>query len=134
MNYFKIIVINEFILYYLLKTRVIFFSIKSKILSEILNVDQTGCNYEYHSLRTLSDKGEKCTVLSVKALFNCTHSYTVMPVLYKSGDIFPKIFICFQESAGKLSKRVLDKIVLHDNIAITCSKSGKLTKTHIAYW
>ncbi len=63
--------------------------------SEICNVNQTCCNYEYHSLRTLSITGEKCTPLRVNALFDCTHSYTVMPVLKQNGEFFPKIYNMF---------------------------------------
>jgi hypothetical protein len=97
-------------------------------------MDQTGCNYEFHSIRTLSDKGEKCTVLAVKALYDCTHSYTVMPVIFKSGDIFPKILICFQEINGKFGPIVEKNLVLRDNIMLTCSRSGKMTKYHIKWW
>ena len=60
-----------------------------------------GCNYEFHSTRTLSNIGERTTVLAVRALYDCTHSCTVMPVIFRDGTIFTKIFICFQEKNGK---------------------------------
>jgi hypothetical protein len=93
-----------------------------------------GCNYEFHSLRTLTDMGERTTVLTVKALYDCTHSYIVMPVLQKDGSIFPKILICFQEKDGKFGPIVSKSIVNRDNIIITCSRSGKLSKSHMKWW
>ena len=80
------------------------------LISEICNVDQTECNYEFLSTRTLTDKGEKCTILTVKALCDCSHSYTVMPVIFKNGRIFPKILIFFQEINGKFGPIVEIKL------------------------
>jgi len=93
-----------------------------------------GCNYELHSIRTLTDKGEKCTTLAVKALHGCTHSYTVMPVIFKNGVFFPKILICFQELNGTFGPIVQKSLDVKKNIMVTCSRSGKLSKSHIKWW
>ena len=82
-------------------------------------------------MRTLTDRGEKTTILAVKALFDCTHSYTVMPILFKNGKFFSKILICFQDKDGKFGTIVESRIRSRSNIELTCSTSGKLTKSHM---
>lgn len=79
-------------------------------------------------MRTLTDKGETTTSLSVKALFDCTHSYTVMPVITSEGKFYSKILICFQEKNGVLGPIVKKSLISCPNILVTCSHSGKLTK------
>jgi hypothetical protein len=63
-----------------------------------------------------------------------THSYTIMPIISMSGKLIGPVFICLQEPSGKLGPRVKKSIYQASNIHTTCSKSGKLTKTHIKYW
>lgn len=43
----------------------------------IINTDQSGIQLELHSTRTLSHKGEKVTIGSVRSANATTHSYTV---------------------------------------------------------
>jgi hypothetical protein len=82
-----------------------------------------GCNYEFHSLRTLIEMGERTTVLAVKALYDCTHSYTVTPVLQKDGLIFPKVLTCFEEKDGKFEPIVPNSIVNRDNAYVSYLKT-----------
>jgi hypothetical protein len=63
-----------------------------------------------------------------------THSYTSMPIISMAGKLMGPVFICLQERTGKLGPRVKQSIYQASNIHVTCSKSGKLTKTHIQYW
>ena len=93
-----------------------------------------GVNYELRSIRTLSDQGENRTILSARAIFDLTHSYSILPGLFKNGQFFPKILICFQEVSGKLGPKVLEKMENFENVEITCSKSGKFTKSLMLYW
>ena len=51
-----------------------------------------------------------------------------------AGKLMDPVFICLQDSTGKLGPRVKQSIYQASNIRVTCSKSGKLTKTHIQYW
>lgn len=63
-----------------------------------------------------------------------THSYTIMPIISMAGELIEPVFICLQEPTGKLGPRVKQSIYQASNIHVSCSKSGKLTKTHIQYW
>ncbi len=63
-----------------------------------------------------------------------THSYTIMPMISMAGNLIGPVFICLQEPTGKLGPRVKQSLYQANNIHVTCSKSGKLTKTHIRYW
>lgn len=51
-----------------------------------------------------------------------------------AGKLFDPVFICLQEPTGKLGPRVKQPMYQACNIHVTCSKSGKLTKTHVEYW
>jgi hypothetical protein len=51
-----------------------------------------------------------------------------------AGNLIGPVFICLQEPTGKLGSRVKQSLYQTNNIQVTCSKSGKLTKTHIRYW
>ena len=93
-----------------------------------------GVNYELRSIRTLSNQGECRTLLSARAVYDLTHSYSILPGLFKNGEFFPKILICFQEMSGKLGPRVVEKLEKFENIEITCTKSGKFTKSIMQYW
>lgn len=103
-------------------------------LAHILNTDQSSFNYEKFSTRTLSRVGEKSTVGRVVSSSAITHSYTIMPIINAAGKIVGPVFICLQEATGKLGPRVLKSMYKASNLHITCSKSGKLTKSHIQYW
>lgn len=78
--------------------------------------------------------GEKTTKGQVKSMNAITHSYTVMPIISLAGKLIGPVFICLQEPTGKLGPRVSQSLYRANNIHVTCSKSGKLTKTHIQYW
>jgi hypothetical protein len=62
-----------------------------------------------------------------------THSYTIMPIISMAGKLIDPVFICLQEPTEKLGPRVKQSIYQASNIHVTCSKSGKLSKTHIQY-
>jgi hypothetical protein len=63
-----------------------------------------------------------------------THSYTIIPSISMVGKLIGPVFICLQEPTGKIGPRIKQSIYQASNIHVTCSKSGKLTKTHIQYW
>lgn len=66
-------------------------------MEKIWNVDQTGLNYESANQRTLSFKGERDTNLILDSKNKHTHSYTVQPVISRSGRLFQKLLIVTQE-------------------------------------
>ena len=85
-------------------------------------------------MRTLSRTGEKATMCSIKSMNVVTHSYTIIPVINMFGELVGLGFICLQEPNGKLGPRVKSSIYKATNIHVTCSKSGKLIKSHIQCW
>ena len=91
-------------------------------------------NYDNPSTRTLATTDEKVIKGQVKSMNAVIHSYTIMPIISMAGKLMDPVFICLQEPTGKLGPRVKQSIYQASNIHATCSKSGKLTKTHIQYW
>ena len=102
--------------------------------SSILNTDQVGIEKEQHSTRTLSYKGERKTFGVVKSKNATTHSYTVQPTISLDGKLVGPMYLCLQEPNGKMGERVKKNLFQPTNVVITCSKSGKLTSSLVAYW
>lgn len=102
--------------------------------THVLNADQSAFEYEVPSTRTLSMSGEKITLGRVTSQSAVTHSHTIMPIISMNGEIVGPALICLQEPSGRLGPRVLETMYKAQNIHVTCSKSGKLTKSHIKYW
>lgn len=101
----------------------------------VLNTDQTGFTYEILSGRTLSHKGEKITLGASKSPKNlATHSYTIQYVINLAGEIVGDVFMCLQETSGKLGRRVEEDMFPACNVTLTCSKSGKLTTSLYEYF
>jgi hypothetical protein len=63
-----------------------------------------------------------------------THSYTVQPTISLDGKQVGPILLCLQEPKGKLGEGVKNKLFKPSNVVITCSASGKLTSSLVAYW
>ncbi|CAF5054149.1 unnamed protein product, partial [Rotaria sp. Silwood1] len=57
-----------------------------------------------------------------------------MPIINMLGELVGPVFTCLQESKGRLGPRIQKSIYKAKNIHFTCSKSGKLIKSHIQYW
>lgn len=55
--------------------------------SRIWNTDQTGFNYDLSGDRTLSDKGERDTLIRVEQRNRATHSYTTQPMISRDGQV-----------------------------------------------
>ena len=91
-------------------------------------------SYGNPSTRTLTRTGEKVTMGWTKSMNAVTHSYTIMPIINMLGELVGPVFICLQEPRGRLGPRIQKSIYQAKNIHVTCSKSGKLTKSHIQYW
>ena len=102
--------------------------------SRILNTDQVGIEKEVHSTRTLSFEGQKKTFRMVASKNATTHSYTVQPIISLDEKQLGSILLCLQEPKGKIGESVKNRLLKPSNAVITCSASGKLTSSLVAYW
>jgi len=100
----------------------------------VINTDQSGLQLELFSNRTLSFEGEHITVGKVQSINNTTHSYTIQPVISMSGRQIGPLFLCLKEASGHLSDNILKNLFTASNVAVTYSKSGKLTTSLVQYW
>lgn len=102
--------------------------------SEVFNSDQSGFTYIVHTNRTLSYVGERDTIANVQASGPLTHSYTIQPLLNMDGVLVGKLFVNLKESEGVFGPQVAATLPRYSNLYITCSSSGKLTKTLAREW
>jgi len=72
----------------------------------------------------------------VQNVNSLTHSYTIQVLISNSGHLAPKLFICFQEQGGKFGPQVGASVQENqpDNLVVTCTTSGKLTKSSLVFW
>jgi hypothetical protein len=102
--------------------------------SEIINTDQSGVEKEVHSSRTLSAIGMKKIYGIVSSKNASTHSYTIQPSISLDGKVVGPVLLCLQEVNGRMGETVKKKLFKPSNVVITCSSSGKLTSSLVAYW
>lgn len=104
----------------------------------IVNMDQSGLNYEIANKRTLVKKGGRDVKLRVSSKSATTHSYTVQAMVGRDGTLAGKLFICFREPSGRFGTRIEPRIRRleedYGNIVISASKSGKCTVPHLRDW
>ena len=103
----------------------------------IINTDQCGFNYELVSGRTLTQKGVKKVFGYAKSPKNLvTHSYTVQFTISAAGTIVGNVFVCLQETSGRLGPKVEEKLLKTPipNVTFTCSRSGKLNTSLVKYF
>lgn len=100
----------------------------------VLNTDQCGLELEVPSNRSLSYRGEKNTVASVRSINATTHSYTIQPTISLSGNLVGPVFVCLKELGGRMSERIRSNLPVLNNVVVTCSSSGKLTTSLVEYW
>ncbi|OQV14585.1 hypothetical protein BV898_11204 [Hypsibius exemplaris] len=65
-----------------------------------LNADQSGCEYETHSGRTLHTRGLKKMRACVQSITKMTHSYTIMVTIDANDKLRSPLFIVMQEITG----------------------------------
>lgn len=99
-------------------------------LSNILNTDQSGFNYEIVSNRTLDMTGNKNVDMSVISKNKTTHSYTIQMTISAAGTFVGPLLIITQETKGMFGPKVKQNLqnIPSPNLLIRCSKSGKSTK------
>lgn len=89
---------------------------------------------EFHSGRTLAQKGSKKVESIVQNISATTHSYTIQPTISADGRLLSPLFIVLKEPSGTFGPRVQETLFNAPNIFVTASKSGKLTSTHVKTW
>ena len=103
--------------------------------SHVWNTDQIGFSYEIIDGRTLSWKGEERTFgCGFSPKNKATHSYTVQYIVSMDGKVIGDAFVCLQEPTGRIGPVVEESLFAAPNITLTCSVSGKLTKSHVKYY
>ena len=100
-------------------------------LSAVLNADQSGFQKELYTGRTLALKGSRevhCTVQSVSSV---SHSYTILPSLFASGELGKKLFLVLQEPKGCFPKKGYFPA---PNLVVRCHSSHIMTKSLMLEW
>ena len=92
---------------------------------QIYNADECGFNKEMPMGRTLEIKGTPDVHGKVQSKGATTHSYTIMPIISRSGKLIPKLFVILHEPAG-ISARVQEKMFKADNCIVKWCSSGYL--------
>ncbi|XP_036145093.1 uncharacterized protein LOC118646411 [Monomorium pharaonis] len=103
-------------------------------VENIYNSDQSGFQLEFHSGRTLAQKGIKNVESTVQSISATTHSYTIQPTISADGRLLSPLFIVLKEITGTFGPRVQEILFNAPNIFVTASKSGKLTSNHVKTW
>ncbi|CAF1364266.1 unnamed protein product [Adineta ricciae] len=102
--------------------------------SEVINTDQSGIQFELQSTRTLSHKGEKVTVGSVRSINATTHSYTVQLAITLDGHLLSPLYFSLKEPKEPMNENIRLHHFKASNAVIICSSSGKLTTSMVEYW
>ena len=95
--------------------------------SHIFNTDQSGFNYEIHSGRSLAFIGTTSIEAQVQSFQAMTHSYTIQSTISIDGNLLTPLFICLQEE-GEFGPQVIQRLLKPENVYVSCSFSGKMTK------
>lgn len=101
---------------------------------KVYNSDQSGFNLEIHSGRTLTIQGRKHVEAEVQSISSTTHSYTIQPIISASGQLLSPLFIVLHEPTGKLGPRVQEHMFRPENVYISVSRSGKLSRELLQTW
>lgn len=70
----------------------------------------------------------------VKSSNASSHTFTIDVLINMEGNISSKLYVCLKESDGKFGPRVLQNIIIPENIVLDCSSSGKVTKTNLQFF
>lgn len=103
----------------------------------VFNTDQCGFSYEITFQRTYTKKGEKTVYGFAQSPKNLsTHSYTVQYLINMEGKVVGNVFVCLQETGGKLGPKVKNDVesYLPSNVTLACSTSGKLSTSLNEYF
>ncbi|XP_049826933.1 uncharacterized protein LOC126266625 isoform X1 [Schistocerca gregaria] len=110
-----------------LQTRAVIRNFKKNVI----NRDQTGCQYQSTYNRTLAERNSKTMFVRRRDMNKVTHSYTAQYVITLCGELLSHMFLCLREATGNFGPKVLNtvdklmKVLL--NVIVMSSKSGKLT-------
>ncbi|GFR31319.1 HTH CENPB-type domain-containing protein [Trichonephila clavata] len=97
----------------------------------VLNIYQTGCQYQLSFNMTLAHKGRKNVFVKRQDINKVTHFYTAQYALTLSAKLLPKVFVCLQEPTCKFGPRVKQIVVNTQKNIKTSFKSGKPQQDYI---
>lgn len=104
----------------------------------IMNIDQTGIEYESSNRRTLEFSGTRDVYLRIDSLNKNTHTFTAQPIMTRDGRLVGKLTLCMQEPSDEFGPRVQSKISTLQrelgNVKVYASKSGKMTANLMTQW
>jgi hypothetical protein len=100
----------------------------------VFNTDQSGFALEMHSGRTLASKGVRHIKAMSQSKSALTHSYTIQPTISASGELLDPIFLVLKEPSGSIGPVVSKSIFKAENVYVSASKSGKVSKEIIRTW
>lgn len=104
----------------------------------IINMDQTGFNYEYTDKRTLSYIGERDTRVNIDQRNKMTHSFTSQPMVTRDGKLFGKLTLIMQETKNEfgvfIRRKVNEQERQYGNIRVFATTSGKMTTDLYLQW
>ncbi|GAU88554.1 hypothetical protein RvY_01235 [Ramazzottius varieornatus] len=99
------------------------------------NTDQSGFDYEMRPGRTLHLAGAKHVLAICQSENSMTHSYTViMTISPGTRKFFPQLWITLQEDKGVFGPIVARTMFKADNLYVTASVPGKMTKKLYLEW
>lgn len=98
----------------------------------VINIDQSGFNYDYAPKRTLSITGERHTEVAVRSKDSTTHSYSIQIAMSAAGKLVGPVHLMLQEPGkstfGPIVRKQVDAVLATipaGQIAVDCSSSGK---------
>lgn len=102
----------------------------------VFNTDQTSCQLELLSKRTLEVAGTSKIMSKVRSKHSTSHSYTLQFMISKSGNLFAPFLLIFQETAGVFGPNVTRDLlkVKHKEVHFVASKSGKISNVLLENW
>ncbi|GAU91459.1 hypothetical protein RvY_03707 [Ramazzottius varieornatus] len=99
------------------------------------NTDQPGFDYEMRPVRTLHLAGANHALAICQSENSMTHSYTVMMTISPGTRKFlPQLWITLQKGKGVFGPIVARTMFKADNLYVTASASGKMTKKLYLEW
>lgn len=104
----------------------------------IINIDQTGINYEESTERVVGRTGARDMYLRVDSLSRNTHSFTAQPILTRDGRLIGNLTLCMQERTPDfgpmVERRVRELESRFGNVRILSSTSGKMSSQLVGNW
>ncbi|HVX00124.1 MAG TPA: hypothetical protein VHA52_06805 [Candidatus Babeliaceae bacterium] len=96
-----------------------------------VNADQSPCQIEMSSARSLAIEGERTVERAAQAVSNTTHSYTIMPMVYADGHLSRMLYVVLPERKKKFPASFVNHTT---NLIVRCHSSHIMTKELMLDW